>query len=224
LITQRDECGSSFGILPKIPRQYSTFSVTQDHLQLAVKKIDSDMQLPSELFPTSQIASHEPSLPTSLLTGHEESTSTITMTRRSKGGRPAGSTIKAQNEHTKKIKSVIVEASASVLDAQKEKTGTRPKHNKLNIMLRRAEEEHRLELQTLDSHVSAIKSRVYRSKNPSGLAESQKLPLSELDCNIIWKRKLQKERQSQSVLPKRRHAKEKRKELGIDPEVDLGSN
>ena len=189
-----------------------------------MKKFDSDKQLPSELFPTSQIASHEPSLLTSLLTGHEESTSTITMTKRSKGGRTAGSTIKAQNEHTTKIKSVIIEASASVLDDQKEKTGTRLKHNKLNIMLHRAEEEHRLELQTLDSHVSAIKSRVYCSKNPSGLAESQELPLSKLDCNIIWKRKLQKERQSQSVLPKRRHTKEKRKELGINTGVDLRSN
>jgi len=97
---------------------------------------------------------------------------------RSTGGRPLGSTRKARDLKSKQRKDIIEEASQRLLDAQKK---GRLKRNTLTVIFRDLEVENELEEGYLDEHVATVKARVYRSKNASGLGNSQTSPLSELE-------------------------------------------
>jgi hypothetical protein len=68
LIKQRNASRSAYGILPKVLEQYKLFHTTCHQLQHAVRKIDSDSQLPSELFPSTVSCPDNLSLPVSKIT------------------------------------------------------------------------------------------------------------------------------------------------------------
>jgi len=192
---QRNENGSAYGLLPKILARYSSFNITRQQLRRAVKKIDADSLLPSQLFPS--IAScpvSNNSSPISLLTGDSASSTTATVSTittsttlsaiRSTGGRPLGSTRKARDLKSKQRKDIIEEASQRLLDAQKKSNG-RLKRNAIKTIIRDLEVENELDEGYLDEHIATVKTRVYRSGNASGLGNSQTSPLSELEPLLI---------------------------------------
>jgi hypothetical protein len=92
-------------------------------LRIAVKKIDEDSLLPSQLF----LSDSNMSSPISLLTGDSDSSTTATRSTggrplgatRSTGGRPFGSTRSARDLKSKQQTDMIEAASQRILDAQK---------------------------------------------------------------------------------------------------------
>ncbi len=167
-----------------------------------MKKIDEDSLLPSQLFlsiATCPPASNNSS-PIPLLTGDSALSTTATVSTittattlsamsntmtgatRSTGGRPLGSARRASNLKSKQWKDMIEVASQQLLNAQK--IG-RLKHNAFKTIYRDVEVENELNQGYFDEHVAAIKSRVYRGKNASGLGNSQTSPLSELEPLLV---------------------------------------
>ncbi len=149
-------------------------------MRRALKKIDADSLLPSQLFPSvASCPVSNNSSPISMLTGDSASSATeivstittaTTLSAMSKttmaatritGGRPLGSTRKASNLKSKQQKDIIEVASQRLLDAQKK---GRLKHNAVKTIYRDLEVENELDEGYLDEHVAAIKSRVYEEE------------------------------------------------------------
>jgi hypothetical protein len=120
-------------------------------------------------------------LPTSNVTTSLMSTLTAGDPR-SKGGRPVGSTTNVRALKTKQLKEIIEEASQQILNAQKK---GKLKRNEVKTMLRDLEVKHELDKGFLDVHSATINTRVYCSKNASGLGNSQKSPLAELEPLLV---------------------------------------
>jgi hypothetical protein len=194
-INQRNNLRSTYGLLPKILARYSSFDIGRQQLRIAVKKIDEDSLLPSQLF----LSDSNMSSPISLLTGDSDSSTTATRSTggrplgatRSTGGRPFGSTRSARDLKSKQQTDMIEAASQRILDAQKIDRAQKAQHrvrlkrNSVKTIYRDLEVENELEEGYFDDHVEAIKSRVYRGKKASGLGNSQTSPLSELEPLLV---------------------------------------
>jgi hypothetical protein len=92
---------------------------------------------------------------------------TTTEMSRKKGGRPKGSTVKARNERTSKMKAIIVEAATLIINTHQGKVDGKLVHHNYKQILTSLEVKHGLEENSLDAHCETISSHI-RAKNPRG--------------------------------------------------------